>query len=224
MPPTQSAPLPLVVLISGSGSNLQAIVDACATQQINAYIAAVISSRPDAYGLQRADAAGIATHIVDHHNYPDRRSFDAELENIIDSYPPGLVVLAGFMRILTAEFVNHYLGRMMNIHPSLLPNLPGLNTHQRALDAGAHIHGVSVHFVTPELDGGPVVIRAEVKIEHGDDAEKLAAKVLKEEHRIYPEAIGWYADGRLRLENHQALLDGSPVKQIKKTIECNTIG
>lgn len=222
MPQKRSAPLPLVILISGSGSNLRAIIDACGRQQINANIAAVISNRPDAYGLKHAETASIATHVVNHRDYPDRRSFDAELENIIDGYKPGLVVLAGFMRILTPEFVNHYLGRMVNIHPSLLPSFQGLNTHQRALDAGADKHGVSVHFVTPELDGGPVIIRAEVPVETGDNAKKLAAKVLKEEHRIYPEAIGWYADGRLQLENNQALLDGQPIKQFEKTIECDT--
>lgn len=217
---TTSAPLPLVVLISGSGSNLQAIIDACSNQEINATIEAVISNRPDAYGLERAQKAGITTHTINHKDYADRASFDVELEKLIDSYAPGLVVLAGFMRILTTEFVNHYLGRLINIHPSLLPDFQGLNTHQRALDANAKEHGASVHFVTPELDGGPVIIRATTPIEQGDDAEKLAAKVLIEEHRIFPEAISWYAQGRLKLENNQALLDNNPINQLEKSFEC----
>ncbi len=221
MSETNLTPLPVVVLISGSGSNLQAIIDACAKQKINAEIKAVISNRADAYGLQRAQAAGIATYTVNHKEFADRRSFDIELEKIIDSHSPGLVVLAGFMRILTPEFVNHYLGRMINIHPSLLPNFQGLNTHQRAIDANAPEHGVSVHFVTPELDGGPVIIRAAVPIASDDTAESLAKKVQKEEHRIYPTAVGWFADKRLKLENNLALLDNTPIEQLKKTFECD---
>lgn len=212
-----SSPLPLVVLISGSGSNLQAIIDACAGGRIDAVVRAVICNRPGAYGLERAHSAGITTRLVDHRNFQDRRSFDAELERLIDSYNPGLVVLAGFMRILTPEFVNRYMGRLINIHPSLLPNFQGLNTHQRAIDAGAKEHGVSVHFVTPELDGGPVIIRATVPVLEGDDAETLAQRVLNEEHTIYPEAIGWFAQGRLRLEKGQALLDGHPIQQLEKS-------
>lgn len=212
-----SPPLPLVVLISGSGSNLQAIMDACAKGEINAEVRAVISNRPDAYGLERARAAGITTHLLDHRNFEGRRSFETELERLIDSYNPGLVVLAGFMRILTPEFVNRYLGRLINIHPSLLPNFQGLNTHQRAIDAGAREHGVSVHFVTPELDGGPVILRAVVPVQQGDDAESLAQRVLTQEHLIYPQAIGWFAAGRLRLGAGGALLDNQPVKQLEKS-------
>lgn len=212
-----SSPLPLVVLISGSGSNLQAIIDACAKGEVNAEVRAVISNRPDAYGLERARAAGITAHLLDHRNFQDRRSFEIGLEQLIDSHKPGLVVLAGFMRILTAEFVNHYLGRLINIHPSLLPNFQGLNTHQRAIDAGAPEHGVSVHFVTPELDGGPVIIRAAVPVLAGDNAQTLAQRVLTQEHTIYPKAIGWYADGRLCLKESQALLDNQPIAQLKKS-------
>jgi len=211
-----SSPLPLVVLISGSGSNLQAIIDACAKREINAEVRAVVSNRPDAYGLERAHAAGIPAHLLDHRNFQDRRSFEMELERLIDSYTPRLVVLAGFMRILTAEFVNHYVGRLINIHPSLLPNFQGLNTHQRAIDAGASEHGVSVHFVTPELDGGPVIIRAAVPVLAGDSAQTLAQRVLSLEHIIYPKAISWFADGRLRLKDSQALLDNQPIAQLEK--------
>lgn len=211
-----SSPLPLVVLISGSGSNLQAIMDACASGAINAEVRAVISNRPDAYGLERARAAGIATHVVDHRGFETRRSFESELERLIDNHNPGLVVLAGFMRILTPEFVNRYLGRLINIHPSLLPNFQGLNTHQRAIDAGAKEHGVSVHFVTPELDGGPVIIRAVVPVQKGEDAQTLAQQVLTQEHIIYPQAINWFAQGRLRLTAGAALLDGQAVAQLEK--------
>lgn len=212
MPSTES--LPLVVLISGSGSNLQAIIDACNNGQINAHIAAVISNKADVQGLVRAQAAGIPTAVLNHKDYDDREGFDAELRRLIDSFNPGLVVLAGFMRILTPGFVNHYLGRMLNIHPSLLPNLQGLNTHQRALDAGLAQHGASVHFVTPELDGGPVANRAVVDILPDDDATSLAQRVLAQEHRIFPETIGWFATKRLVLSNEQAILDGIPVPQL----------
>ncbi|MBI3773601.1 MAG: phosphoribosylglycinamide formyltransferase [Gammaproteobacteria bacterium] len=208
--------LPVVVLISGSGSNLQALIDATAAADYPARICAVISNRPEAGGLVRAKRAGIPSHVIDHRQFPDRRSFELALEKSIDSYQPGLVALAGFMRILTPDFVNHYLGRMLNIHPSLLPNFTGLNTHRRALDSGAAVHGASIHFVTPDLDGGPVVIRAQVPIHSGDDAQTLAARVLIEEHRIYPEAVKWFAQGRLRLDDHQALLDGQPVAQLEK--------
>ncbi len=217
MTQSSQAPLPLVVLISGSGSNLQAIMDACADGRINAAVKAVISNRAGAFGLQRAEQAGIPTHVVEHNRFADRQAFDQALAERIDRYRPGLVVLAGFMRILTAAFVNHYRGRMLNIHPSLLPNFQGLNTHQRALQAGAKQHGVSVHFVTPELDGGPVANRATVDIQPGDDAKTLARRILEQEHRIYPETIGWFAAGRLKLVDDQAILDGKPVAQLDKT-------
>lgn len=206
--------LPLVVLISGSGSNLQAIIDACQGGRINAHIEAVISNKADVLGLKRAQAADIPTVVLNHKDYDSRAGFDTELQRLIDSYNPGLVVLAGFMRILTPDFVNHYLGRMLNIHPSLLPNLQGLNTHQRALDEGMTQHGASVHFVTPELDGGPVANRATVEIQPDDDAVSLAQRVLEQEHRIFPETIGWFATKRLVLNNEQAILDGIPVPQL----------
>jgi len=199
--------LPVVVLISGSGSNLQAIIDAVANQSVNANIKAVISNRPGVLGLERAQTAGIPTQVIDHKDYPDRRSFELELEKVIDSYEPQLIVLAGFMRILTPEFVNHYLGRMINIHPSLLPNFQGLHTHQRAIDAGVKEHGASIHFVTPELDGGPVVLQAKVTVLADDTPQALAARVLTVEHQIYPQAIEFIAQQRLHLKNNQAYLD-----------------
>ena len=211
-------PLPLVVLISGSGSNLQSIIDACASSQINAEIKAVISNKADAFGLKRAQRDNIPTHVLDHSLFGNRQSFDRALKKLIDGYQPELVVLAGFMRILTEEFVNHYLGRMLNIHPSLLPNFQGLNTHKRACESGIKEHGVSVHFVTPELDGGPVVNRAIIEVASSDTPESLGKRVLEEEHRIYPEAIGWFADARLQLNGNQAMLDDTPIPQLEKSV------
>jgi phosphoribosylglycinamide formyltransferase-1 len=206
--------LRLVALISGSGSNLQAIIDACASGAIDAEVAAVISNRTDAYGLQRAMQAGIPIEVLQHTAYPDRESFDRALAQTVDSYAPGLVVLAGFMRILTPEFVRHYAGRMLNIHPSLLPNFQGLHTHRRALEAGHRTHGASVHFVTEELDGGPVVLQAEVPVLPGDDETTLAQRVLQQEHRIYPTVIGWFAEGRLKVDPQRGvLLDGDPLNE-----------
>jgi phosphoribosylglycinamide formyltransferase-1 len=207
------ANLPIVVLISGSGTNLQAIIDAAADGQLPVDIRAVISNRPHASGLERARAAGIATEVLEHTRYSDRQSFDAALQELIDRYEPGLVVLAGFMRILTPAFVNHYRGRMMNIHPSLLPQLRGLNTHARALEAGMREHGATVHFVTDELDGGPLIVQALVPIHPGDTPDTLAARVLKQEHRIYSLAIRWFAEGRLKLEDGTVMLDGRPLDQ-----------
>lgn len=205
--------MPMVVLISGSGSNLQAIIDAIAEQTLNARIEAVISNRAHAYGLERAREAGIETRVIEHQAYADRASFDTALMQLIDSYEPQLVVLAGFMRILSDEFVHHYEGRMLNIHPSLLPEFKGLHTHKRAIDAGHRRHGASVHFVTAELDGGPVIVQAEVPINDGDDTETLAARVLEQEHVIYPLSIQWYADGRLELKDHRVYLDQQPLQQ-----------
>lgn len=204
------ARLPLVVLISGRGSNLQSIIDAVNGGGLPVEIRAVFSNEPDAYGLERARRAGIATRVVNHRDYPSRDDFDAALIKIIDELEPGLVVLAGFMRILTPAFVDHYRGRLMNIHPSLLPDFPGLDTHQRALDAGVKEHGASVHFVTPDLDGGPVIVQARVPVKEGDDADMLAARVLEKEHLIYPQAIKWFAEGRLEIVDNQVLLDGKP--------------
>lgn len=200
----------LVVLISGSGSNLQAFIDAIAAGQLNAEIALVISNRSDAFGLQRAAAAGIATATILHTDYHSREAFDAALAERIDAQRPDAVILAGFMRILTADFVNRYLGRLLNIHPSLLPLYPGLHTHQRALDNGDREAGSTVHFVTAELDGGPAIVQARVAVDD-DNADSLAAKVLVEEHRIYPLAAGWLLSGRLIMSADQALLDQRPL-------------
>ncbi|MCX5542314.1 phosphoribosylglycinamide formyltransferase [Paraburkholderia sp. CNPSo 3076] len=190
----------LVILISGRGSNMEAIVRACAQEAWGARIAAVIANRPDAAGLAFAASNGIATAVVDHRQFPDRASFDAALAQVIDGYAPDLVVLAGFMRVLTESFVGHYAGRMLNIHPSLLPMFPGLGTHQQALDAGCRVHGATVHFVTPTLDHGPIVAQAVVPVRAGDDAAALAARVLKTEHVMYPRAVRWFVEGRLALD------------------------
>jgi phosphoribosylglycinamide formyltransferase-1 len=209
--------LPIVVLISGSGSNLQALINAVARGELDVNIRAVISNRADAKGLQRARDVGIHTEVLEHGQYNSRDDYDAALQTRIDSYQPGLVVLAGFMRLLTDNLVNHYLGRMLNIHPSLLPAFKGLNTHARAL-AAFHAgeikeHGASVHFVTPALDDGPVILQAHVAIRDDDTAEKLAARVLLQEHRIYPLAVDWFASGRLCMNDQQIQLDGKPLQQ-----------
>ncbi|MBB3047728.1 phosphoribosylglycinamide formyltransferase-1 [Litorivivens lipolytica] len=201
-------PCKIVILISGSGSNLQAFIDAAAKGELPASIAAVISNRPLAKGLDRAREAGIATAALDHTTFESRDAFDAALLELIDGYQPDLVILAGFMRILGADFVRHFRGRMLNIHPSLLPKYPGLNTHQRAIDAGDAEAGATVHFVTEELDGGPPVIHARVPVEPGDTAELLASRVLEQEHRIYPLAAQWFAQGRLVLNGNRAEFDG----------------
>lgn len=197
----------VVVLISGSGSNLQALIDSQGDDN-PARIRAVISNRADAYGLTRAQNAGIATQVLDHKAFAGREAFDSALIEAIDVFQPDLVVLAGFMRILTPAFVRHYAGRLLNIHPSLLPLYKGLHTHQRALEAGDAEHGCSVHFVTEELDGGPLVIQAVVPVQPGDTAESLAMRVHMQEHRIYPMAVRWFAEGRLRLGAAGAMLDG----------------
>jgi len=200
--------LPIVILISGGGTNLQAIIDR-AEKDLPVDIKAVISNKADAYGLERAKQAGIPTAVLEHRQFPDRESFDAALMELIDSYQPKLVLLAGFMRILTPDFVHHYHGRMFNIHPSLLPDFQGLHTHHRALEAEVEKHGASIHFVTEELDGGPIILQASVPVLPGDDAKTLAARVLEKEHIIYPLAVRWYAQGRLFLnENDEVVLDG----------------
>ncbi len=203
--------LPIVILISGSGSNLQAIIDAAEENELPVEIRAVISNRPDAKGLQRANRAGLRTDVIDHTQFDNREAFDEALKRCIDNFEPRLVVLAGFMRLLTDDFVNHHLGRILNIHPSLLPAFKGLNTHARALAAfkegKVKEHGASVHFVTAELDGGPVIVQARVPITPDDTPETLAARVLKCEHQIYPMAIRWFAEGRLRLQGNQVWLD-----------------
>lgn len=198
----------IVVLISGSGSNLQAIMDAVDSGLIKARISAVISNKADAFGIKRAQSAGINTHIIKHTEFESRDSFDQALVRCIDQYQPAVVVLAGFLRILTDEFVQHYLGRLLNIHPSLLPKYPGLNTHRKALAAGDQYHGASVHFVTPELDSGPVIIQARINIKTDDTEQRLAHRVLSEEHRIYPVAVKWFIDQRLVLRQNTIEFDG----------------
>jgi phosphoribosylglycinamide formyltransferase 1 len=191
----------IVILISGRGSNMEAVVRAAQSQGWPARIAAVISNRPDAKGLDFARAHGIATAVVANKDYASRAEFDAALQETIDQFAPDLVVLAGFMRILTARFVEHYGGRMLNIHPSLLPLFPGLGTHQQALDAGETEHGATVHFVTAELDHGPVVAQARVPVLPGDTEDTLAARVLVEEHKLYPHAVRLFVEDRLSIEH-----------------------
>ncbi|MDA0795709.1 MAG: phosphoribosylglycinamide formyltransferase [Proteobacteria bacterium] len=199
----------IVILISGSGSNLQSLIDACLNNKIKAQITAVISNKPNVKGVERATAANIPTIIIDHRDFNSRPEFDLRLLEAIKSFSPDLVVLAGFMRILTTDFVNQFEGKLLNIHPSLLPAYQGLDTHQRAIAAGDSKAGATVHFVTPELDGGPPILQAEVEIMPTDSAQDLAARVLKVEHRIYPTVVQWFCDGRLKAENGKAFLDGT---------------
>ncbi|TKI06677.1 phosphoribosylglycinamide formyltransferase [Martelella alba] len=201
----------IVVLISGDGSNLQAMIDACRQGRIAARIAAVYSNRADAYGLQRAATAGLPCKTVNPADYADRAEFDRALMALIDGHCPDAVILAGYMRILSAEFVGHYAGRLLNIHPSLLPLYPGLHTHRRALANGDRVHGASVHFVTEQLDGGPVILQAKVPVFPGDGEEDLAARVKSQEHAIYPLAVSWLLTGRLFLRDNVAWLDGQPL-------------
>ncbi|WP_150429459.1 phosphoribosylglycinamide formyltransferase [Dechloromonas sp. CZR5] len=196
----------IVILISGRGSNMEALIAARDAGNLPVNLAAVISNRPDAKGLETAAKAGIATHYIDHKAFAGREAFDAALAECIDGFVPDLVVLAGFMRILSEGFVRHYEGRLMNIHPSLLPSFPGLHTHQRALEEGVRIHGCTVHFVTPTLDHGPVIIQAAVPVLDGDDEGALSARVLRQEHLIYPQAVRWFAEGRLTLDGARVRL------------------
>ena len=198
-------PAPVVVLISGRGCNLQAIIDAVRSDHLPIRVCLVISNNPTAAGLESARAAGISTRVIDHRDFPTREAFDRALMESIDAEQPRLVVLAGFMRILGREFIAHYHGRLVNIHPSLLPALPGLNTHARALAEGLREHGASVHFVTEQVDGGPVILQARVPVVAGDTPESLAARILEQEHRIYPEAIRWVVEGRVRLQHDRAV-------------------
>jgi phosphoribosylglycinamide formyltransferase-1 len=190
----------IVILISGRGSNMEAIVQRCAAEAWPARVAAVISNRADAAGLQFAQSHGIPSAVVAHQAFAAREAFDATLAETIDGFAPDLVVLAGFMRILGADFVRRYEGRLLNIHPSLLPAFPGLHTHQRAIDAGCKLAGATVHFVTPQLDHGPIVLQSVVPLLSGDDAHALAARVLATEHRIYPQAVRWFVEGQLHIE------------------------
>jgi phosphoribosylglycinamide formyltransferase-1 len=195
------------VLISGNGSNLQAMIDAVDAGRLNAEIVGVISNRPNTYGLTRAENAGIKTLCLDHTEYADRAAYDVELQRAIESLQADAIVLAGFMRILTPEFVDAFAGKLLNIHPSLLPKYKGLNTHQRAIDNGDKEHGVSVHFVTPELDGGPVIIQSRVPVFEDDTADDLAERVQEQERRIYPLVLSWFSAGRLKMLNNKAILD-----------------
>ena len=210
--PTEPAP-GIGVLVSGSGSNLQAILDAAAAGSIPAPVRLVLSNRPEAYALQRAAEAGVEGRVIQHQDYPDRETFDTAVAETLETAGVDLVVLAGFMRILSEGFVRRFEGRLLNIHPSLLPLYRGLHTHRRALEAGDREHGCTVHFVTPELDAGPSIIQARVPIEPGDDADTLARRVLTEEHRIYPLAVRWHVEGRLVLMDGVPRLDGRPLRE-----------
>lgn len=203
----------IVVLISGNGSNLQAIIDAITAGKLHANIKAVISNRPGVKGLTRAQAVKIPALTLDHKQFTSREAFDQQLIQEIDRHKPDLVILAGFMRILTDEFVEHYTGRLLNIHPSLLPEFTGLNTHQRAFDAGVKQHGVSVHYVNNELDGGPLVLQAVIDVRETDTVESLQQRIHQQEHIIYPMVIEWVAQGRLKVINQQPILD----KQLLET-------
>jgi phosphoribosylglycinamide formyltransferase-1 len=201
-----ATPLSLAILISGRGSNMDALAAACASGALAARVAVVISDRPDAAGLEAAQARGLPTAALARPS--ERQAFERELGATLERHAADTVALAGFMRVLSAEFVVHYLGRMFNIHPSLLPQYRGLDTHRRVLAAGDRVHGASVHFVTPELDAGPVVLQSQVAVEPGDTETSLAARVLATERVIYPRALGWFADGRLAWRDGAAWLDG----------------
>ena len=201
----------VAILLSGRGSNFQSLLSASRKGSLGGEISLVVSNRPRAGGLSIAHDAGIETALIDHQRYPTREAFDQDLAGIVDSARPDLVVLAGFMRILTSEFVARFAGQLMNIHPSLLPLYPGLHTHQRALDNGDSHAGATVHYVTGELDGGPPVLQSRVPIHAGDDADGLAARVLEVEHRIYPMAVNWHLSGRLSWRGGDLLKDGLPI-------------
>lgn len=201
----------LLVLVSGSGSNLQSFIDACAAGQLHAEVCAVISNNPNAGGLERAARSNIPNLVIDHRDFDQRETFDQALTEMIDSFAPDVIILAGFMRILTPQFVTHYMGRLINIHPSLLPAYPGLHTHRRAIQAGDELAGATVHFVIPELDAGPSIIQASVPIVKTDNEQTLAASVLRLEHIIYPLAVSWLCDDRLCMQEGVALLDNQPI-------------
>jgi len=205
--------LSLVVLISGSGSNLQAIIDSIENGRLNAQIKAVISNRPDAYGLQRAREHGIEAISLDHKAFSERALFDQHLQQQIDQFQPDLIVLAGYMRILTEEFIRHYWPNMINIHPSLLPKYQGLNTHQRVLENKDRMHGASIHVVTPELDSGPVILQGQFEIEEGDDTSSLQQKTHLLEHQMYPQVLQWFAEKRLQFNQGIPEFDHAPLQQ-----------
>lgn len=193
----------IVILISGRGSNMESLLDAAVSGEMPVRVAAVLSNRPEARGLDVAAARGVQTRVVDHKQYADREEFDAAMLSAIEEFSPDLVVLAGFMRILTDGFVQHFEGRLINIHPSLLPAFPGLHTHRRALAEGVRVHGCTVHFVTPALDHGPIIVQAVVPVLDGDDERTLAERVLAQEHQVYPLAVRWFAEGSLRLVDNR---------------------
>jgi len=201
------------ILISGSGTNLQAFIDAARDGSLDLRIAVVVSNRPDAYGLVRARDAGIATECVRNEDYPERAAFDEALADTLEKYEPGLLILAGFMRILTAAFVRRFDGKILNIHPALLPNYPGLNTHQRVIDAGEKWHGSTVHFVTEELDAGPRILQGRVPVLADDTESLLSARVQAIEHKIYPQAAALFASGRLQFKNGESWLDGAKLEE-----------
>lgn len=203
----------IVVLISGNGSNLQAIIDQIRTGTLPATITAVISNRDNAYGLTRADKAGIPAIVVEHAQFESREEFDDAVMQTVDQYNPDLIVLAGFMRILSDKFVNHYQGKLINIHPSLLPKYQGLNTHQRAIDAGDRVHGASAHYVTPEIDSGPVILQSSVPIKPDDTADTLKQRVHEAEHKLYPEAIRRIATGLIYMQDNTVYYKNQSVSE-----------
>lgn len=198
-------------MVSGSGTNLQAIIDAIAAGVLNARLRAVVSDVPAAYGLERAKAAGIATRVVDYRSFAARSDFDAALEREIVALAPDIIVLAGYMRIIADATVNRFAGRMLNIHPSLLPAYPGLHTHRRVLEAGERRHGTTVHFVIPELDAGPAIVQYRIAIRHDDTEQTLRERVQQGEYLVYPQALGWLADGRVSWADGQVYMDGRPL-------------
>lgn len=206
----------IVVLISGAGSNLQALIDAIANHKVAGKITAVISNKAGVLGLKRAEKAGISAHVLSHREFSEREAYDAALLELIEYYQPKLVVLAGFMRILSANFVEHFQGRLLNVHPSLLPKYKGLNTHQRAIDAGDQVHGVSVHFVTPALDGGPVIAQSCCEILVDDNAEALARRIQDLEHVLYPQVIDWFMKNLLQWKSGEVWLHGERLVAPKK--------
>jgi phosphoribosylglycinamide formyltransferase-1 len=214
-------PLKLVVLISGNGSNLGAIIREIQSGSLNARIVQVISNRPDAYGLTRARDANIPTTVIDHNHYDTRDAFDKALSQSIDQYQPDLIVLAGFMRILSDEFVEHYLGKLINIHPSLLPKYQGLNTHKRVLEDAETEHGATVHYVIPELDSGPIILQAVVPVIEGDNEQSLKARVHRVEHQLYPEAIRRIASGQVTFRNNMVYYNNQPIKSEQYQVKLN---
>lgn len=210
-PDAAGARLPIAILISGRGTNMRVIAERAAAGSLPVDVRVVITDQPAAEGLRTAAAMNIATRVLAPRDFPDRASYDQALLRLLAEYGPKLVVLAGFMRILTPHFIGAYAGRILNVHPSLLPSYRGLHTHRRVLESGEKLHGVSIHFVTEELDGGPVIVQAEVPVQPEDSEMTLSARVQRSEHRIYPQAIDWFARGRLLLKDGRAWLDGKPL-------------